>query len=331
MSKTSTFLERGRVTWLEAEVLRDPLRPCDLKEPTVLVRRRVGNLLGPNGEELFYLPGYPAISLFTGAGGMDLGLEQAGFCCVCQHEQDEAACATLIVNRPRAFRHAALIQGDIRHTPTSMILAEAGLLCGEAHVVAGGPPCQGFSTSGKRQAGDVRNTLVFEFLRVIREAQPKFFIMENVPGFMSLAGGRFLTDFLRLAYDGYYELVYGIVNAVEYGVPQNRNRFICMGTRRDLAEIEGVLASMPGPECFGARDLEALRWSDSHPLFAHETAMIRHPPGVRYFPDRPVLRPPAPCIGTDSEERTKAFLSFYSKLLKEEPDRIVSPPRRIAS
>jgi len=313
------------VTWPEAEILADPVkRPA---QPTVLVRRRQPLLLGPSGEELIHLEGLTHISLFTGAGGFDLGMEAAGFITLCQHEWDESACATLLANRPRAFRHSALIQGNIKETPTGMILKAANLRTGEPHIVTGGPPCQGFSRAGRRRLDDLRNTLVYDFLRVVNEAKPKFFIMENVPGFVSFNQNKFMEAFLKAAYDCFYELVYGIVNAVEYHVPQDRCRFICMGTRRDLYECDGVLGSLPKPECFGRRDLHLLHATEGLSAFAGERELLTHAPGIRYFPDRPVLVPPAPTHGVFNEGRSGAFISFYRKLRAEEPDRIVTGPK----
>ncbi|HEV3340923.1 MAG TPA: DNA (cytosine-5-)-methyltransferase, partial [Pirellulales bacterium] len=194
-----------RATWPEAEIVADPVRENELVEPRVCVRRRIPDLCGPNGEAMFVVHGAGQhISLFTGCGGMDLGVEEAGFVTVVQHEWDKFACDTLILNRPNFFRYSALIQGDIRKTPTSTILREAGLRCGEATLLTGGTPCQGFSTAGKRDAKDIRNTLVFDFLRVVRESQPRFFVMENVPGFVSMKKHDFLRSFLEIAHDAYY-------------------------------------------------------------------------------------------------------------------------------
>lgn len=319
--------------WDEAEVVGWP-ESKEVGEPRVLVRRKATSLDGPNGEELVYCPGMPAISLFTGAGGFDIGMEQAGFVTMVQHEWEGMCCQTLIANRPNFFRHAALIQGDIRKTRTSMLLREAGLRVGECYILVGGPPCQGFSTAGKRRLGDERNDLVFEYLRVVREAQPRFFVMENVPGFVSFNGGKYLEEFLRTAYAGYYELVYGLVNAVEYGVPQNRCRFLCMGTRRDLHEVDGMLGSLPRPETFGQGDLNKIEAFSHMPLWTEELELLTHPPGIRYFPDRPVIVPPRPIGNRQKDEdgdtggggRSESFLEFYRRLRKEEPDRIVTMP-----
>lgn len=311
--------------WAEAEVVAAPAKKAG--EPRVLVKRRPAGLFGPRGEELITLPGPGVISLFTGAGGMDIGTEAAGCCTLVQHEWMQCACETLIDNRPRYFRHAALIQGDIRQTPTSMLLREAGLRVGEAHLVTGGPPCQGFSTFNTKAVKgtfDRRNDLVYEFVRVVSEARPQFFIMENVPGFTTFNGGEYLKAFLAAAYGAYYELVYSLLDAVEYGVPQYRCRFLCVGTRRDRFEIDGLLAAMPAPQCFGKDDLRLLHSIDGSPLYGDEARSVRRAPGIRYFPDRPVLFPPAPT--NHDERRAPGFRAFYDRLEREEPDRLVYPP-----
>jgi DNA (cytosine-5)-methyltransferase 1 len=314
------------MTWPEAEIVAEPVKR--VTEPRVLVRRRTGNLWGANGEDVIALPGLPAISLFTGVGGFDIGIEQAGFVTLLQHEMMLAACQTLIANRPNYFRHAALIQGDIRRTTTGFILKEAGLRVGECHLITGGPPCQGFSTgniNSLKGKYDRRNDLVYEFLRVIREAQPHFWLFENVPGFVRFNKGEYLKGFLAESYGCYYELVYGLLNAVEYGVPQNRCRFICMGTRRDLYECDGVLGSMPSPTHFGDRDLKLIKKVPSQILMSgfsdEELELIQHPPGIRYFPDREVICNPNP--GGSMDGRSKTFLKFFKDLRRREPDRIV--------
>lgn len=300
-------------------------------EPTLLIRRRESLIVAPDCDELALHDGEPVISLFTGAGGMDIGLEEAGFTSVVQHEWASEACATLMINRPAFFRRSALIQGDIHRTPTSMLLDAGDLRVGEATMVVGGPPCQGFSTANSKAVRgeyDARNDLVWEFLRVVNEARPKFFIMENVAGFVTFNKHEYLKRFLARAHDSYYELVYGLIDCVEYGVPQYRCRFICMGTRRDLAEIEGILGSLPKPHTFAQADLNRLAELDRLDLFHRdEHDLLMHAPGVRYFPDRPVLIPPAPVWRGG---RSKKFIEFFRKIEAEEPDRIVRAPRHAA-
>lgn len=324
-----TALRRECQVWPEAEIMADPVQEPD--EPRVLVRRRESKLVSPNGEDIFYLPGPPVISLFTGAGGMDIGLEHAGFATVVQHEMSKEACETLITNRPPYFRQAALIQGDIRKTPTAMLLKEAGLRVGEATIVAGGPPCQGFSVAGKRGGSeryDKRNDLVFEFLRVVRDAKPRHFVFENVPGFVSFPGAidgkEYLEVFLREAYEAFYDIVYGLLDAVCYGVPQHRVRFFAMGTRRDLVECDGVIASLPAAMTHLSQEDLIVLAQPPDTLFEVSTDWRRYNPGIRYFPDRPVLKPPPP---THGGRISQSHIDFYREIESREPDRIVWHPQ----
>ena len=317
---------KTRKTWADAEIIAEPVPNKELNEPQVLVKRKPVILDDGSRGDVVFVYGYPAISLFTGAGGFDLGIEQAGFTPLCQVEWDESACKTLMHNRPAFFSHASLIQGDIRKVATEMILKEAGLGVGECYLLVGGPPCQGFSRSNiKSLSGryDVRNDLVFEYLRIVDQAKPKYFIFENVQGFVSFNEHEYLRAFLERAHGNYYELVYGLVNAAEHGVPQRRIRFICSGTRRDIAKNDCRLASLPPPTHFGRRDLAALLTVSGLPLYSKEERYLRRPPGIRYFPDRELLIPPSP-VGEDG--RSKKFLDFYQHLEDSEPDRLVQEP-----
>lgn len=324
-AKEYGIVQSGYPQWPEARILAEPVKTKQLTQPRLLVERRQDPIYDRHGWELRTEYELSHISFFAGAGGFDIGFEQAGYHTLCQIEWDDGACRTLICNRPEYFRHAALIQADVRQLSTWEVLKAAGVRVGECLVFTGGPPCQGYSTSnGNRgKAHDPRNDLVFEYLRFVREGQPKYFIFENVPGFQSFPGKvdghTFLDKFLRTAYDSGYELVYGLLNACEYGVPQSRVRFICMGTRKDIAFIDGDMATLPEPTHFNEEDLRVIRLFENS-LFQHEVDILRHPPGVRYFPDRPVLITPYPC---KFDGKTKKFIEFYKDLMKNEPDRIV--------
>ncbi len=312
-----------RPVWPEAEIVAEPIK--NASEPRILVRRRESGLVGAN-VDVAYFEGHPVISLFTGAGGIDIGLERAGYETVVQHEWNDGACQTLLGNRPTWFRRSALIQGDIRKTPTSMLLKAGGLEVGECSLVCGGPPCQGFTTANTNALKgkyDARNDLVFEFLRVVNDAKPKFFMFENVAGFVRFNKGDYPKRFLAHAHNCYYELCYGLVDCSEYGVPQYRCRFICMGTRRDIAENKGVIAGLPKPQHFGKRDIKTLRAIEraGSADTSEEAQLIRQAPGVRYFPEREFICNPDP---TGDEGRSKSFLEFFRKLKIEQPDRIVT-------
>ncbi len=318
--------------WPEATIV-DEIEPgaAPGMAPRLIVRRNATELAGPADERVFCLPGQPAISLFSGAGGMDLGLEQAGVCVLAQHELDAAACETLLANRPRCCRHAALIQGDLCRTPTATILKAAGLRVGETFMLTGGPPCQGFSTAGRRDPTDPRNSLLYEFLRVVREAAPQFFVMENVPGLVTMQRGRVLHDFLDATCESYYEPVYGLLNAVEYGVPQDRTRLIVVATRRDLWEIEGKLAAMPSPEYFEPEVARFLDWADDRLLLPDvraEACDATTVYGIRHVPGQPYIRPLAPLTRRNGAcYRSQAYLDLYRRLMATDPDRVVHQPR----
>ena len=130
----------------------------------------------------------PMISLFTGAGGLDLGLEDAGFTTMAAVEKDKWARATLDANR-QLFRNPEFtIREDITDYTPAEIVDAAKLEVGEAFLVAGGPPCQSFSTAGRRGSlGDPRGGLFKNYADVVEAAQPRFFVFENVRGLLSAA------------------------------------------------------------------------------------------------------------------------------------------------
>lgn len=197
----------------------------------------------------------PVISLFSGAMGLDLGLEQAGFKIVLAVECDAQAVATIKLNQP----NLPVINRRIEDVTTTEILSIAGLKPGDDFIVSGGPSCQSFSTAGQRRSlGDPRGGLFRHFLRVVEDTQPKFFIMENVKGMLSAAimhrplnkrgpgfpelksdeelGSAFkvITQELRLL--NYYT-TFDVLNSANYGTPQCRERIIFIGSR-DGKEIQ---------------------------------------------------------------------------------------------
>jgi DNA (cytosine-5)-methyltransferase 1 len=191
------------------------------------------------------------ISLFSGAMGLDLGLEMAGFAAALCVENDPEAVSTIRLNRP----HLPIL-GDIRAVSGEQIRSASGLESQEIALVAGGPPCQSFSVFGNREGiADTRGQLLFEFLRVINELRPLTFIMENVRGLLSMPiipkarqdSTAMLSDpeqhahgsLLRLLMRRFSEIGYRVdcyvVNVVNYGAPQIRERLICIGNRFGLA------------------------------------------------------------------------------------------------
>jgi DNA (cytosine-5)-methyltransferase 1 len=208
-----------------------------------------------------------SISLFAGAFGLDIGIEQAGFHTISVVEKDRDATKTIAINRPHLQESA--IPREIEKVTSQDLLAEGGRVLklgrdihpGEVDLVTGGPPCQPFSTAGKRgSVMDPRGSLFMDFIRIVKEVQPRFFLMENVRGLLSapirhrsinqrgknypplapdeMAGAALkavLTEMKELG----YSVVSNLLEAADYGVPQNRSRVIFIGAR------DGETATFP--------------------------------------------------------------------------------------
>jgi DNA (cytosine-5)-methyltransferase 1 len=160
------------------------------------------------------LDDFGVLDLFSGCGGLSLGFQKAGFEILAAYDSWEPAIATYRAN----FRHAAhLAELDER-----TVLPPAA-------VIMGGPPCQGFSSAGRRQAGDERNSLVRVFAELIVRHKPSAFVFENVEGFLTQAQGRFVFDLLDPLVGAGYRIHLRKINAAHYGVPQHRKRVIAIG------------------------------------------------------------------------------------------------------
>ena len=154
------------------------------------------------------------LDLFCGAGGLALGLFDAGFNVTCAVDNFPAAVATYGAN--------------FSHKPLSLDLAQS-FSFPAIDVVAGGPPCQGFSSAGLRQMGDARNSLVSHFAQIVVSLKPKAFIFENVEGFLTAEGGIRVLELLEPLVGAGYRIHLRKVNAANYGVPQHPNRVIAIG------------------------------------------------------------------------------------------------------
>jgi len=173
-----------------------------------------------------------AVDLFAGAGGMTLGFEQAGFDVLAAIELDPIHCATHKFN----FPFWSVLCKSVTKTTGEEIRRLSSIGDREIDVVFGGPPCQGFSLIGKRVLDDPRNSLVLHFVRIVLELQPKFFVMENVPGMVLGKSKQLLLEIIdKFKANGYdVEENYQILNAACYGVPQNRKRLFLLGCRKGL-------------------------------------------------------------------------------------------------
>ncbi len=168
---------------------------------------------------------FPAVDLFSGAGGLSLGMANAGFDVLFGVEQDEAACRTHEKNV------GPCLQRDVADMTGTQVLRLAGLDQGELALIAGGPPCQGFSVQRRGSDLDARNDLVLHFIRLVAEAQPATFLMENVPALQGERGRPYLASLLERAEDAGYQTHWRVLNAADYGVPQGRRRLFVVGSR----------------------------------------------------------------------------------------------------
>lgn len=176
---------------------------------------------------------YTAIDLFCGAGGLHIGFENAGFnikLCVDNNDIVEKT-------HKRNFPNIPIINRDINKVSTDEI--REYLDDNKVDVIIGGPPCQGFSTIGhrvssnpeKRSQKDPRNELVLTYARIINEIRPKFIVMENVKGILTLEKGAYLNNVLSILAKAGYNIEYKLINMADYGVPEVRERVIIIGNR----------------------------------------------------------------------------------------------------
>lgn len=176
------------------------------------------------------------IDLFAGCGGLSLGFEMAGFNIPLAIEIDEWASETYKKNHPDTF---VMTEDITQVTDLDSLLTDKSV-----HVdgIIGGPPCQGFSLSGNRDKNDPRNSLFMEFVRFVRHFMPDFFVMENVPGLLSMKTkkGEMVRDVILSEFkESGYNVDYHTVNAAEFGVPQSRVRIVFIGVRNDLEYNKG--------------------------------------------------------------------------------------------
>ena len=193
--------------------------------------------------------GLRAISLFSGAGGLDLGVERAGYAVVFAVENDPTAVATLNGNRRQYFPALEEVTPlDVTTLDPQQVMDELGVQPGEIDLLVGGPPCVAFSKSGfhleyKREGKDPKATLLDHYLRFLEALQPRSYLMENVFG---LAYRNQSAPFFERLCDGIkaagYSLRYKVLNAADYGVPQNRQRLFVIGAS-DSRELEHPAAT----------------------------------------------------------------------------------------
>ncbi len=175
------------------------------------------------------------IDLFAGCGGLSLGFVQAGYTIKKAVEIDSTIAETYFLNHP----NVNVIVDDIKNISQSKIFKE-----GEADIIVGGPPCQGFSMAGARiREGfidDPRNYLFEQYFFVVKKVQPQIFVMENVKGILTMHGGKIFKNIFKI-FDGQnYDMQYKIVKAVDFGIPQKRERIVIIGVRNKAVNLDEV-------------------------------------------------------------------------------------------
>lgn len=198
------------------------------------------------------------IDLFAGAGGLSLGFEQAGFDVAAAVEIDPIHCAAHQFN----FPNCKTLCQDVSTLTAAHLGAVPGIGKRDIDVVFGGAPCQGFSMIGKRAIDDPRNRLVHHYVRIVHEAKPKYFVFENVKGLTVGKHRAFLEEIVDMLSDDYEVLLpYRVLNAADYGVPQDRRRLFLVGCRKGLrlpaypipskrTTVHEALADIPDAETF---------------------------------------------------------------------------------
>ncbi len=213
------------------------------------------------------------IDLFSGAGGLSLGFEQAGFDIVAAIEIDPIHAAIHKFN----FPDCVVIPKSIELLSAQTIRREAGIGSRDVDLVIGGPPCQGFSLIGQRVLDDPRNTLVREFVRIVKEISPRFFLFENVKG-LTVGKHRqvlneLVTEFETLGY--FVQTPWQVLNAVNYGVPQDRERLFLLG-----AKFGASMPSYPSPITVPLSPLGSLSFLPETPICRDALGDI---PNAEYF------------------------------------------------
>jgi DNA (cytosine-5)-methyltransferase 1 len=208
-----------------------------------MMRRRPSDDAG--GERK--LPELPAISLFSGVGGLDLGVERAGYRVRVSLEHDRDAAETL----RRNFRRATVLEADIRSVRADEVLDAARLKRGEAALLVGGPPCTPFSKSGnwleyKRKGLDPEASLLDHYLRILYGTLPESFLLENVYGLAYRNhNAPWLENLLSASRELGYNVNLRVLLAADFGVPQRRQRLFILGSRRRCPEFPSATHSGP--------------------------------------------------------------------------------------
>lgn len=173
-------------------------------------------------------PGPLCIDLFSGAGGLAIGFRQAGWAILAANDSNVAAGATFRLNFPESI----FLEGPVSKVTAAKLLAGRNIEPGEVDVIIGGPPCQSFSYNNhQRNAEDDRARLFSCYLKIVSEIRPKCLVMENVPGILTIGGGKVINEIKATLADMEYDCHVVTLSAEEFGTPQVRKRVFILATR----------------------------------------------------------------------------------------------------
>lgn len=216
---------------------------------------------------------FTAIDLFSGCGGLSLGLSNAGFRILAAVEIDSKAASTYRKNHP----DTVLIENDIKCVSANELLKACGLNeSSNLDLLAGCPPCQGFSRikrKNKSDTNDLRNDLVFEYVRIVKALKPKTILLENVPGLMKDDRFTIVIDELKML--GYYS-DWAILDAADFGVPQRRKRLIMIASRMSKIYLpKGQNSKKTVRDCISDLDSPSTTSDELHKMYLQNTPRIK--------------------------------------------------------
>lgn len=199
-----------------------------------------------------------ACDFFAGAGGLSDGLRQAGIRVAVANEINKCAAMTYRYNHP----NTKMIEKSIKEVKAREVFDAVGT---KIFLVAGGPPCQGVSLAGRRDINDPRNLMFKEFIRMVGRLEPRFFLMENVVGLLSMNNGKLIGSIEKSFDDAGYYVSKRILNAADFGVPQNRRRIVVFGCKKGKHDINSMLISKTRPLAmqYAIGDLDFLKAGES--------------------------------------------------------------------
>lgn len=282
------------------------------------------------------------LDLFCGAGGLSCGLEMAGLNCLLGIDHVETAIETFRKNH----EHSEAIVGDIRQIRTEQVKE---IICNKkVDLICGGPPCQGFSTVGTNNSKDSRNSLFLEFVRMVRDFEPEYIIMENVTGLLSRRNQDTLVSIIKCFNELGYAIDVRVLSAHNYGVPEKRRRTIFLGNKHGIENIYPCPVFDETGDCQPRTvgwAFENLIYTSEGNCFNHEIATaqipnetekarISHIPeggGVRYQKDEVAYLPERLWLGVDwdtiSENRLRE--TTLQRLDRNKPSPTINTSRTV--